>query len=206
MHKDDLKPSKSTAQYRPVQSTKPRQNDRNTRPKMTDDSHVTYDPIPRVEYIWIRNTLTELVEINNNKRVLGPSEWKTITLKHTFPFSGRWFLVRDVFVFLHHQCLWRHECKTSISSQNRWSTNSSKWCTLCMYQMFYEFCIQCNHDILGLCRKLEELYWWHKSHHKRLPSYTTRPSHPKTTYTFLIYVFSLLPPLPLVKYQKKHTN
>ena len=92
-------------------------------------------------------------------------------------------------LFLHQQCLWRHKCQISISSQNRWSTNSSKWCTLCMYQMFYEFCIQCNHDILGLCRKLEELYWWHKSHHKRLPSYTTRPSHPKTTYTFLMYVF-----------------
>ena len=64
-----------------------------------------------------------------------------------------------------------------------------KMMCFCMYQMFYEFCIQCNHDIWGLCRKLEELYWWHKSHHKRLPSYTTRPSHPKTTYTFLMYVF-----------------
>ena len=66
---------------------------------MTYESHVTCDPIPRVKYIWIRTTLTELVEINNNKRVLGPSQWKTITLKHTFPFSCQWFLVRDVFFF-----------------------------------------------------------------------------------------------------------
>ena len=95
------------------------------RVKLTISSHVKCDPIPRVEYIWIRNTLTDLVEINNNKRVLGP-------LKGDY-FETYFSVSRSIIsvfrrVFLHQQCLWRHKCKTPISSQNRWSTNSSKWC------------------------------------------------------------------------------
>ena len=164
------------------------------RVKLTISSHVKCDPIPRVEYIWIRNTLTELVEINNNKRVLGPSQWKTINLKHTFPFPGQWFLFLNVFF-----------CTSNvfegINAKLQYPLKIVDLPTLqndVLVHVSDEFCIQCNHDIWGLCRKLEELYWWHKSHHKRLPSYTTRPSHPNPTYTFLFFNPPSPPPPPPV--------